>query len=177
MSFGEFGGLGNSGLYALLRTKRKIFVSYHHGGDRPYYDAFSRTFCDQYDVVDDNSPERRIDSDDVDYVRRRLSESHIGGSSCTIVLIGLQTWGRKYVDWEMDVTLQKEHGLIGVLLPPTGGIVPPRLQDNVQTGYAPLYWWSQITASIDALKHCIEAANAKPKYLINNRRERRYRNA
>ena len=53
------------GLYALAQTKRKIFVSYHHGGDRPFYELFSRTFCDQYDVIDDNSPERAIDSDNV----------------------------------------------------------------------------------------------------------------
>jgi hypothetical protein len=84
MSGGLFNPVGGSGLYGLLQTKRRIFVSYHHGGDRAYYDAFSRTFCDQYDVIEDNSLDRAIDSADVDYVRRRLSENCITGSSCTI---------------------------------------------------------------------------------------------
>jgi hypothetical protein len=162
----------------LGQTKHKIFVSYHHGGDRAWYDAFSRTFCDQYDVIEDNSPERAIDSDDVDYVRRRLSENCITGSSCTIVLIGRDTWGRKYVDWEIDITLEKEHGLIGVMLPlPVRGVLPPRLQDNIQTGYALSHPWAQITASPTALTQAIEIAKNKPKWLINNKRERRYQNA
>jgi hypothetical protein len=45
-------------------SKREVFLSYHHGGDQLYYDAFSKTFCDDYDVVTDNSLERRIDSED-----------------------------------------------------------------------------------------------------------------
>jgi hypothetical protein len=157
--------------------KRKIFVSYHHGGDRYFYESFSRTFCYQYDVLDDNSPERAISSDDVDYVRWRLSNAHITGSSCTIVLVGCQTWGRKYVDWEIDATLEKEHGLIAVMLPTGVGTVPDRLGDNIQTGYAPSYWWAQVMANAAFLKHAIEHAIDKPAWRINNTRERRYRNA
>jgi len=26
------------------QAKRKVFVSYHHGGDQAYYDAFSKAF-------------------------------------------------------------------------------------------------------------------------------------
>ena len=43
-------------------VRRKVFVSYHHGGDQAYYDAFSSTFHDQYDAITDNSLEREIDS-------------------------------------------------------------------------------------------------------------------
>lgn len=175
-------GLGG-GLFALAQTKRKVFVSYHHGGDRGYYDAFSATFCDKYDVIDDNSPERRIDSEDLDYVRRRLCENCITGSSCTIVLVGRDTWGRKYVDWEIDATLDKQHGLIGVQLPNAlvlqdGTIgVPLRLLDNVKTGYAVWLSWAQLTASTADLTAFIEMANAKSSFLIDNSRRRRYRNA
>jgi MTH538 TIR-like domain (DUF1863) len=159
----------------LGQTKHKIFVSYHHGGDRAWYDAFSRTFCDQYDVIEDNSPERAINSDDVDYIRWRLSDKHITGSSCTIVLIGRSTWGRKFVDWEIDATLDKKHGLIGVMLP-MGGVVPARLQDNVQAGYALSCSWAQI-ASPSVLTQAIEVAKNRPNWLINNKRDRRYQNA
>ena len=56
----------------LLLTRRRIFVSYHHGGDREYYEAFSRLAADAYDAVEDNSVERLIDSDDAEYVIRAM---------------------------------------------------------------------------------------------------------
>lgn len=133
MSYGVFGG----GQRIPQPVKHNIFVSYHHGGDQAYYDAFSTAFHDVYDVIYDNSLERKVDSEDVDYVIRRIRENYITGSSCTIVLVGKQTCGRKYVDWEIKATLEKEHGLIGVGLP-TAPIsadnkitVPGRLYDNI----------------------------------------------
>jgi antiphage defense system Thoeris ThsB-like protein len=148
--------------------------------------SLSRTFCDQYEVFHDTSLERAIDSDNTDYVRWRLAEKCITGSSCTIVLIGRETWGRKFVDWEIDATLERQHGLIGVMLPPDSigllspfdrNSVPPRLQDNVQSGYAVVYSWNEVTASAAALKQAIELANSRPQSLINNDRSRCYRNA
>src|SRR5262249_14958751 len=102
---------GSGGVLGLAPIKRKVFISYHHGGDRAFYDLFSNTFCDQYDVFYDNSPDRAIDSDDADYIRWRLSEKHITNTSCTIVLVGRNTWGRRFVDWEIDATLEQKHGL------------------------------------------------------------------
>jgi hypothetical protein len=162
-----------------VQQKRRVFVSYHHGGDRGYYDLFYRTFCGQFDVVQDNSPERRIDSDDAEYVLRRLRENHISGSSCTIVLVGQETFGRRYVDWEIEATLDKQHGLIGVPLPclPPHFAMPWRLFDNIQSGYALWVGWAQLTLSPTNLPDLIEQANARPKSLINNTRPRRYRSA
>src|SRR5207253_16569 len=74
-------------------------------------------FSASYDVITDNLLDRAVGSDDVEYVMRRIRENYITGSSCTLVLVGRDTWGRKYVDWEIDATLQKEHGLIGLQLP------------------------------------------------------------
>lgn len=163
-------------------VKRKVFVSYHHDEDQNYYDAFSRTFCDTYDVVTDNSLERRIGSEDVDYVMRRIRENYITGSSCTIVLVGRYTWGRKYVDWEIKATLERQHGLIGVQLPTAPitpqntVIVPARLDDNIQSGYALWVSWQQITSGAQSCTQLIEQANARDKRLIINTRERRLRN-
>lgn len=110
-------GLLGSSLHIQATVRRKVFVSYHHGGDQAYYNAFSKTFHSTYDVITDNSLEREVDSDDVDYVMRRIREDYITGSSCTIVLVGKETYARKYVDWEIKATLDKQHGLIGVQLP------------------------------------------------------------
>jgi hypothetical protein len=162
--------------------KRKVFVSYHHGGDRAYYESFSRAFCDTYDLIEDNSVDRAIQSDDVEYVTRRLREDFITGSSCTIVLVGAQTWGRKFVDWEIKATLDKEHGLVGVQLPTAPVLLnqvlmPDRLLDNIRSGYALWVSWPQMTASPQSCTHFIEQARAREKWRIDNKRDRRLRNA
>lgn len=170
-------------LRAQATPKRKIFVSYHHGNDQAYYDAFSASFHDTYDVITDNSLERRIDSEDVDYVMRRIRENYISGSSCTIVLVGRDTWGRKYVDWEIKATLEKQHGLIGVqlptLVPGAAGTVsvPDRLNDNIRSSFAQWISWTSLVASAQQCTNYIELANAKDKRLIDNSRDGRLRNA
>jgi hypothetical protein len=172
-----------SGLRVQQPVKHKIFVSYHHRGDQAYYEAFSNAFHDTYDVIYDNSLERRVDSDNVDYVIRRIRENYISGSSCTIVLVGKDTWGRKYVDWEIMATLEQEHGVIGVYLPTAPRttqnqiIVPDRLHDNIQSGFALWLSWEQITANAASLHQSITDAKARNPKLIINRRERRLRNA
>ncbi len=169
--------MSNSLLGALLHpthTKRKVFVSYHHRNDQEFYDEFSILFNDTYEVINDNSLDRVINSDNHDYVLRMIREKYITGSSCTIVLCGAETKNRKYVDWEIKATLDKGHGLIGVKLPTCttfdqgGAIVPDRLYDNIQSGYAVCVDWESLT--VEYLKQCIELANSKSKKLINNSR-------
>lgn len=163
--------------------KPRVFVSYHHGGDQNYYDAFSKTFCDTYDIITDNSLDRKVDSDDVDYVMRRIRENYITGSSCTIVLVGAQTWGRKYVDWEIKSTLDKQHGLIGVqlptLLPGSSGTVsvPDRLNDNIRSKFALWVTWAAITASPHACVTYVQQACQRDTKFIVNSRGLRSRNA
>jgi MTH538 TIR-like domain (DUF1863) len=71
--------------------KRSVFVSYHHGLDRSWYQEFTGYFCEIYEVFEDTSPERAKDSDDTDYIMWSLRDNHIKGSSCTIVLCGQET--------------------------------------------------------------------------------------
>jgi len=166
-----------------FQVKRKVFISYHHHGDQCYYNEFSRIFHDTYDVIMDNSLDRTIDSEDVNYVIQRIRDNFITGTSCTIVLVGKDTWGRKYVDWEIKTTLDKYHGLIGIQLPtlpitPSNTVVvPDRLNDNIASGYALWLTWAAVTASGQACTNYIEAANAREKKLMVNNRERRLRNA
>jgi hypothetical protein len=173
------GSLFRSGLRVPAAIKRKVFVSYHHGGDQAYYNAFSQAFHDTYDVITDNSLERAIDSDDVEYVMRRIRESYIQGSSCTIILVGRDTHARKYVDWEVKATLDAGHALIGVQLPtlPVNAqgrvTVPERLSDNISSGFALWVSWADITASAQACRHYVEAANVKDRRLMDNTRVRR----
>ena len=166
----------------LISAKRRVFISYHHDSDQWYYDEFSRFFADGYEAIKDNSLDRLIDSDDTDYVIRRIREKFITGSSCTIVLCGPQTRWRKYVDWEIKATLDKNHGLIGVKLPNNPVDFqgryhkPDRLQDNVDTGYAVLIDWKELNNGPEFLRKTIELANNRSAILISNERNLRKRN-
>jgi hypothetical protein len=91
--------------------------------------------------------------------------------------------GRKYIDWEIKATLDKQHGLIGVQLPTllsnsSGRVnVPARLSDNIDSGYALWVSWANFTANISSCRGYIEQANCRSNTLIRNTRERRLRNA
>jgi hypothetical protein len=173
---------------ALLRAltappRRKVFVSYHHAGDQAYYDTFSRTFHDTYETIFDNSVDRRIGSDDAEYQMRRIRETYITGTSCTIVLCGAATPWRKFVDWEIKATLDREHGLIGVNLPTNAVVasgkytVPDRLHDNIESGYALWVFWMNLAGGGPvSLAQLVETANARHTSLIANNRPMMARN-
>ncbi|WP_066702718.1 TIR domain-containing protein [Curvibacter delicatus] len=168
-------GMRTSGILGAAmqpRIRRKIFVSYHHGGDQWYYNEFSRLFHDEWETVYDNSLERQVDSDNTDYVMQRIRDNHISGTSCTVVLIGGQTHQRKYVDWEIKATLDKGHGLLGVMLPnhlrtrEGNIIVPDRFHANVLSGYASFIHWSDLNSQL--LARAVDAATKKQQGLIDN---------
>ena len=163
-------------------VRRKVFVSYHHKGDQAFYDAFSRTFHDTFEAVTDNSLERMIDSDDPQYIMRRIREEHLTGSSCLIVLCGAATPKRKFVDWEILAALNQGMGLVGVGLPgikvfPNGGTgKPARLQDNIDCDYAEWTNWANLHGNAAELSAVVERANAKSPLIVNNTRSRMLRN-
>jgi hypothetical protein len=171
-----------SALGRSLTVKRRMFVSYHHDSDQVYCDYLCKTFADGYDCITDSSLERAFDSDDCDYVMRRIREKHIVGSSFTLVLCGPETRWRKYVDWEIKATLDCQHALIGVQLPTAlldsyGRChKPDRLQDNIDSGYALWTSWGQLTTSAEAFKLHIEIALSRSVAHIRNGRPMRARN-
>lgn len=166
-------------------ARREIFVSYHHQADQHYYNQFESVFSNTYRVIQDNSLRFGINSDDAEYVMRRIREEYLTGTSCTIVLCGKETHLRKFVDWEIKATLDKEHGLIGIKLPTNPAVaarcnVPARFFDNYQSGYGPWLTWEQLFVNqqpnVSALRSAVTAATSKPKDLINNSRSLMSRN-
>jgi MTH538 TIR-like domain (DUF1863) len=113
---------------------------------------------------------------------RRIREEYITGTSCTVVLCGQETPRRKFVDWEIKATLDKGHGLVGVILPtnlpnPAGlYVVPDRLNDNVETGYAVWLHWQVLLNTPSALASSIQATTGKSTQSIQNSRALRRRN-
>lgn len=162
-------------------SARRVFLSYHHGPDRAFYEEFSRLASDVYECVEDRSVRTEIDSENPEYVMRRIRENYITGTSCTIVLCGAFTWQRKYVDWEIKASLDKRHGLIGLGLPTAQQVVdglraPDRLVENHRSGYATWHDWSDFVRSPGQLADWVEAANSKSSALIVNTRPMRSRN-
>src|SRR5262249_39688757 len=104
-------------ILAALERRRNLFVSYHHRSDQSVYNALTTIYGDGFTWFQNNSVEERVQSDKSDYIYRRISENHITGSSCSIVLCGQDTPWRKHVDWEVKATLDKQHGLIALILP------------------------------------------------------------
>ncbi len=139
---------------------RNIFLSFHQADEieaNVWCRRFSQYFKDirtlGLDELGDEFAER-INSGDSDYVMRRIRETKIAGTSCTVVLVGKCTWARRYVDWEIAATLRDfgqspRGGLIAVQLPSAQSHgwsqLPPRLAmnieraDGVDTGYARFY--------------------------------------
>lgn len=161
--------------------KRKIFMSYHHAHDQVYYDSFAKIYCSTYDIIYDNSLDRKIDSNNAEYVMRKIREDYLTGSSCTIVLCGSESYKRKYIDWEIKATLDKEHGLIGIILPTVSiidgkQIIPNRLYDNFTNSYAVITYWNDLAKGLLPLTGWIEQAINKDKKLIINSQDIMQRN-
>ncbi len=155
------------------QPKARVFVSYHHQRDQSYYDHFATLFAKSYSIITDTSIERKIGSDNVGYQQQVIREQHIAGSSITAVLCGAETWKRRWVDWEIHMTLNKSHALLGISLPTAavgaGGavVVPDRLHHNIQSGYAHFIHWTENPLLLEA---AIATArdNARNTRLIQN---------
>ena len=126
-------------------VRHKCFITFHQA-DKEYVDRFVTRFDDVMipRVLGVSDLDDFIDSDDSDYVMRRIREKYITDSTVTIMLTGTCTWARKYVDWEIASSLRndpnnKRNGLLGIKLsymPAGSTTVPERFHDNTQMGYA-----------------------------------------
>ena len=149
---------------ASVLPKSRVFVSYYHQNDQAWYNLFSERFSEGYDIFTDTSLEHAADSTSTEYLTRKIREDNITGSSVTIVLCGPETWKRRWVDWEVDLTLSKQHALLAVVLPTQPWNAenryfwPERLFDNVKSDYAHWIYWTDDPAT---MRTAIAAAKQK----------------
>jgi hypothetical protein len=162
--------------------KRKVFISYHHSNDQSWYDQFSTLFSDSHELFSDNSLERALDSDNSAYLNRKIREEFIFGTSITILLCGVDTWKRRWIDWEIHATLEYEHALLGIALPTCRLdankkiLTPNRFYENWESNYAVWMGW---TNDPIVLQNQIEAAINKSSQtsLIKNSTEKMKRSS
>ncbi len=166
-------------------TRHKCFISYHHANDQYYKDKFVKLFDDYLDIFIDKSVSDGDISDDcsMDYIMQQIRENYLSDCSVTLVLIGKESWKRKYIDWEISASIRNTQknprsGLIGILLPShpdfgTGkyhsNIIPPRLSDNLECNFAKIYNWSENPIAIH--KWIDEAFDRKDKIQPDNSRK------
>lgn len=119
---------------------RNVFVSYAHRLDQDAADDFRKKFGDDKMIFSDRSLEN---VDLSKYTDETIKNNHIrpliAKSSVTIVLIGKETGGRWWVDWEIYYSLLKtarndRNGLLGILLPNKEHMIPTRLSRNIHMG-------------------------------------------
>lgn len=151
-----------------MSNRHKVFVSYHHARDEMYKKTFER-FGSIFDVLVSGS----VADGDIDpnlpaeTIRQKIRDEYLRDTSVTVVLIGVETWQRKHVDWEIGSSIRQTEynprsGLLGILLPtyprtdPTKynpHTVPPRLYDNIKCGFASIQNWSDAPATIQGWVH------------------------
>lgn len=140
-------------IFMVFTPRRKVFISYYHG-DQDAVNKFVRDFSDVFipKTVGVKDGDFDFDSNDPQYIMRKIRETKLSDSTVTIVLIGSCTHSRRYVDWEVKASLQQgtslPNGLIAINLPYMGkyGALPSRVEDNVSRdsqgkdcGYARYY--------------------------------------
>jgi hypothetical protein len=108
-------------------VKRTVFVSYH-GGDTQEARAFLERWATQANVFtprvlgeDVYAREGLIDSTNTEYVIGQIRRRYIADASVTLLLVGMCTHSRRYIDWELKASLRRgestPNGLFAILLP------------------------------------------------------------
>ena len=94
-----------------------VFVSYHHGGDAAARDRFER---ENRSIIRSSSiyPGEISSGPEV----RREIRKRIVGCHYVVVLVGRETYTRRWVDWEIHAALTRDRGgaprpVVGILLP------------------------------------------------------------
>lgn len=123
-------------------AKHKCFISYHKD-DEDEVKEFIKEFDKDKDAfitrgIGKEMPGDVINSDDPDYVMKRIRKLYLADSTVTLVMLGKCTWSRKYVDWELQSSLRNgetftPNGVLGIKLPSyNDNGYPSRLNGNLK---------------------------------------------
>lgn len=165
--------------------KRKVFISYYHG-DQEAVNQFIRDFSDVFiaKTVGVKDGDFDVDSNDPQYIMRKIRETKLSDSTVTIVLIGSCTHSRRYVDWEVKASLQQgstlPNGLIAINLPymKSQWALPNRVSENVSRdsnrknlGYARYYTYPSSKSQLYTWIEEAHSARTNKADLIKNSKE------
>ena len=134
-------------------VSRHVFISFDHEDMDEVNLLRGQAKNDKVDLqFDDHSVKEAYDSNNADYIKRNIREK-IDRCSVTLVYLSEKTASSKWVNWEIEESLKRGKGVIGVHkgdTPPTK--TPPAFHQN---GCKAVKWEHA------ALMKSIEDANAK----------------
>jgi len=118
-------------------VKRRIFISFDHD-DTQQVTGFMglRNILDNFDFYN-HKLDRRIESQDVDYVCRVIRDEYIKPASVTVVLIGNKTANSAWVKWEIEESVKQGKGILGIRLKDTWGAIPAGISSNAVGSWQP----------------------------------------
>lgn len=154
----------------------KCFLSYN-AADKPAVDKFCETFAGSFLRRGLKMEDDIIDSNNTDYVMRRIRELYLQDSTVTIVLVGKCTCARRFVDWEVQASLRKPangypNGLVAIQLWDSYKTLPNRVQLNLNSGYSKFYKYPSSPKSLEKIIEEAWKARFHSQNLIDNPRER-----
>lgn len=142
----------------LMLPKHKVFVSCDAEHDQEYRNNFEQLLGIRNDVlVSQSTPIGDVGQNlQLEALHKKIRDDYLGDSNVTVVLIGAETWKFRHVDWEIGFSIRQSvfhprSGLLGILLPtynfPSPNqydpyTLPPKLQFNIQCGFAKIHTWS-----------------------------------
>ena len=164
------------------RDKHRVFISFYHEDDQKYKNFIDYHLSDN--IINESVDEGEYDSNNSDeYIKALIRNEKISPSSVIVVLVGPHTKERKHVDWEIYAGLRESingrSGLVGILLPEYDEDVdelPARLKDNVDSGYANLYYWEDAVKYFDKIIEDAFNRRIEKKDLADNTRKQKQYN-
>lgn len=178
-----------------MKTER-LFVSCELGDAESYRLAFEQAFGHLFSAL--ASRPAYLDSRSADAYSEDLHRlGLIDAATCIVVLVSRNAHSSRRIDWEIASGLQRDESgvaaaLLGIMLPevprrmaPQGAApgvpffdykeMPPRLADNVRSGYARIYDWTWICADEVRVGEALAAAAVARRertHLLDNSRQR-----
>lgn len=154
----------------------KCFLSYN-ASDKAAVDDFVSKFSGSFIRRGIKMEDDIIDSNNTDYVMRRIRELYLKDSTVTIVLIGKCTWARRFVDWEVQASLRNPedgypNGLVAIQLWDSYKTLPNRVELNVDSGYSKFYNYPSSSKSLENIIDEAWDARFDKQNLIENPRDR-----
>lgn len=160
-----------------------VFISYYNADDQTFKDEFEWRFGHLFRIKSSacvKIPNGSISS----YATQLKKGGYLPPPSVIVVLVGPKTYCRKHVDWEIyaGLSFPDNAALLGILLPEfpfkpnrtyNPELIPPRLLDNVKSGYAELYMWKYACSSDHQIESIIQEALSNretKKWKIDNSR-------
>lgn len=123
--------------------KRRCFISYHPADEnevQTFLDPYSNAEVFTHRALGLDMANEIVNSNDTDYVMRRIREPYMPNTSVAIVMAGQNTWKRRYVAWEIAASLRNgfaspANAFLRIKLPSCADGVqqyPDRLNDNLR---------------------------------------------